>query len=239
MASFSSTAAEKARGSDGHDRDSARADGTGQKGHRGGRADDKADDDGYASGSDDDDHGYDHEEAEEEPFRMTWAAFRRHPLQSIRQWWAENSGRFKAYVRNYGPLTLTAYFALYLVVLGSFWGLVELGTVKGPDVNKWINNSRIKHAITEDEIHLSPYLTNFLTAWLLTKTTEPFRMGAILFIMPALLRYLPLPMLRVFGIRQRPTFAGATKRAHAARRVLHHARHRVREATSKRSPPKQ
>ena len=114
---------------------------------------------------------------------ITWAEFREAPFKSLRNWWYDNSDLFRQYIRNYGGLTLTFYISMYVGVLAIIWALVELGAVKGPDVNKWLRNSRIKHWISPNkELQVSPHITNFLTAWLLTKTTEPFRILITLFI---------------------------------------------------------
>ena len=166
--------------------------------------------------------------------KISWADFKQAPLGSIKNWWTENSGLFRQYVRNYGGLTLTFYIGMYVVVLTTLWGLVELGAVRGPDVNKWLKNSKIKTWLSPDkELEVSPHITNFLTAWLLTKTTEPVRILVTLFAIPALLRYLPMRVLQIFNIHQRPLFARATKGAQAAGRAFRKARETMRRATGR------
>eukprot|EP01138_Halocafeteria_seosinensis_P007319 gb/GECG01007483.1/.p1 GENE.gb/GECG01007483.1/~~gb/GECG01007483.1/.p1 ORF type:complete len:310 (+),score=15.78 gb/GECG01007483.1/:1-930(+) len=174
------------------------------------------------------------ESAPREMSHISWAEFREAPVKSLRRWWHDNSDLFRQYIRNYGGLTLTFYIGMYVGVLAIMWALVELGAVKGPDVNKWLRNSRIKQWISPNkELQVSPHITNFLTAWLLTKTTEPFRILITLFAVPALLRYLPMRMLHLFNIQKRPQFSRATKGAAAAGRVLQRARDTMKKATGR------
>ena len=103
--------------------------------------------------------------------------------------------------RSYGYLFVGGYFGLYFCTLGGLFFCVHSGIVKGPDVNTWINKSSFKQYIKkEGDIALSPLVTELLTAWLVTKTTEPLRFGITVVTVPLLVRYLPLTWLRLLRV---------------------------------------
>jgi hypothetical protein len=129
-------------------------------------------------------------------------------FRTIPGWWRANRDRFKYFVRSYGYLTVAAYLGVYVVTLFSIFGLVRAGVIRGPDVNSWLNNWRVKKAITDKPVALSPVATDFGVAWLLTKTTEPLRLVATIALMPVLVRRLPPVLARIFRVPPKPASSG-------------------------------
>lgn len=121
-------------------------------------------------------------------------------FSNIGGWWRANRDRFKFFVKSYGYLTIATYLSVYVATLFSIFGLVRVGVIRGPDVNAWLNNWRVKKAISDKPIALSPVATDFGVAWLLTKTTEPVRLIVTIALMPAIVRRLPPFLARVFKV---------------------------------------
>ena len=132
--------------------------------------------------------------------------------------------------RQFGYLTLIVYFGLYVVVLTGLWGLIGFGIIRGPNVNKWLNNSDWKKRFTDKEIIVPDSLQSFLTAWLMTKTTEPVRMVLTILLVPALVRYLPQSWKKVLRVRA-DKFAAA-----AASRMTRRGKERAADGTARGHP---
>ncbi len=99
--------------------------------------------------------------------------------------------------------------------------------IAGPDVNAWINNSSIKKYFTESEVKLSPFWAEFLTAWALTKTTEPLRIIGTAAALPVVVRYMPARLLQVFGINKAASTAAMGRVVTRAREARTAVRTRV------------
>jgi hypothetical protein len=81
-------------------------------------------------------------------------------------------------------------------VLGSTFGLVRCGAIPSPDLHAWVNDSRLKKWMCPDKrLQLSKGASDFLTAWLIVKTTEPIRAAATIVAVPVMVRYLPVRVL--------------------------------------------
>jgi hypothetical protein len=94
-------------------------------------------------------------------------------------------------------------------------------------VNAWINGSSIKKFFTESEVKLSPFWSEFLTAWALTKTTEPLRIVGTAAALPVVVRYMPARLLQVFGINKAASTAAMGRVATRARAAHTAVRARV------------
>lgn len=130
-------------------------------------------------------------------------------------WWRANTARAKAMMSQYGYLAVATYFGVYLVTLGSLYGLVTAGVIAAPTggVDEFINSWSVKKALLgEEPLHISPGFTGFATAWLLTKTTEPLRLVVTIGAVPAIARWAPASVLRMLRVRA-PTGAGAAPTA--------------------------
>ena len=96
----------------------------------------------------------------------------------------------------YGYLFIGTYFGVYFVTLSGAFVLVRNKYIPGPDVNEWLQGSFIKrNMFPNTDIQLSPMVSDFLKAWLVTKLTEPVRAGVTILSMPLLTRYLPARLL--------------------------------------------
>lgn len=102
-----------------------------------------------------------------------------------------------------------------------------LSLCTGPDVNAWINGSSIKKYFTDAEVKLSPFWTKFLTAWALTKTTEPLRIVGTAAALPVVVRYLPARLLQLFGINKAASTAAMGRVVTRAREARSAVRTRV------------
>jgi hypothetical protein len=88
----------------------------------------------------------------------------------------------------YGYLAVATYLTVYVCTLLALFGLVRLGVIKGPDINKWYARAlttcvtvlltsvitmwrRLKEHFPNQKLQLSPAVADFGVAWLLTKTT--------------------------------------------------------------------
>jgi len=119
------------------------------------------------------------------------------PFRAAIDWFRNNQERMKALLRQYGPFAVATWLALYLTALFGFWGLVRAGVVQGPDVNEWLSRlptwvrASLPHDKSGDKVALPPSVSEFLAAWLLTKTTEPPRLAIALVLIPSLVRIMP------------------------------------------------
>lgn len=104
--------------------------------------------------------------------------------------------------RAYGYLFVGTYFGIYFLVLGSAYCLVRCGAIPAPDLNTWVNDSRVKKWVSPDKhLHLSKAASDFLTAWLIVKTTEPIRAAATIVAVPVMVRYLPIAVLSKLKVK--------------------------------------
>ena len=102
---------------------------------------------------------------------------------------------------SYGYLTVATYLGVYVVTLAGLFAAVSAGAIAGPDVDTFINAWSVKRALLGDrELHVPPWATQFATAWVLTKTTEPARLVATLALVPAIVRRAPVGLLRAFRV---------------------------------------
>lgn len=74
---------------------------------------------------------------------------------------------------------------------------------------------------------LSPFWTKFLTAWALTKTTEPLRIVGTAAALPVVVRYMPARLLQVFGINKAASTAAMGRVVTRARQARTAVRTRV------------
>jgi hypothetical protein len=80
--------------------------------------------------------------------------------------------------------------------------LVRKGYVPGPDPAEWLRTSSLKAwLLPNTDIPLSPAVSDFLKAWLLTKLTEPVRAVLTIIAVPVLARRLPG---RIMAFLRRP-----------------------------------
>lgn len=84
--------------------------------------------------------------------------------------------------------------------------MVHAGFLQGPDVNQWLSHlpewlrGALPHDESGDKVALPPAVSEFLTAWLLTKTTEPPRLALAVVAIPAAARVLPPWARSLFGM---------------------------------------
>ncbi len=107
--------------------------------------------------------------------------------------------------RQYGYLFVATYLSVYVVTLSGTYALVENGVIAGPDVNEWLKTSTVKQMVFGDrEVRCPPVLVNFMTAWLLTKLTEPVRAAVTVALIPIAVRRLPPRLLRALRVEPKP-----------------------------------
>lgn len=104
---------------------------------------------------------------------------------------------------SYGYLAVATYLGVYLVTLGSLYGLVSSGVVTTPEgVEDFINSWSLKRALLGEELlRIPPGLMDFATAWVLTKMTEPVRLVVTIAAVPAIARHAPAGILRALRVR--------------------------------------
>ena len=120
------------------------------------------------------------------------------------QWWRENNARLKKLVLSYGWFAGATYLGVYVTTLTGLFVMVRLGAI-GPsiDVGAAIDSWSIKKALFgEERLHINPVLSDFLVAWLLTKTTEPARLAVTIATIPVLVRHMPPAVLRFLRVPQ-------------------------------------
>ena len=128
-------------------------------------------------------------------------ASRRTSFVSPYQWWRANADRLKTMMTSYGYLTIATYLGVYVITLASLYGAVLSDVIAGPDVDSYINGWFVKKALVGDrEIHVPPAFTQFATAWVLTKTTEPLRLVVTIAAVPAIVRRAPAALLRALRV---------------------------------------
>lgn len=122
-------------------------------------------------------------------------------LSSPMGWWRHNSSKLKSMMQSFGYLTIATYLGIYVVTLGSMYACVRVGMVQGPDVNGFINGWFVKRALLGDkDVHIPVEYTEFATAWVLTKTTEPVRLVATIAAVPVVVRRSPEALLRLLRV---------------------------------------
>jgi hypothetical protein len=123
-------------------------------------------------------------------------------LSSPLGWWRANSARLKHMIKSYGYFAVAAYLGVYVVTLAGLYGAVKAGLIRGPEkLDEYVNNWTVKRWLFGDrEFHIPPALTQFATAWVLTKTTEPVRLVVTIGILPGLVRRAPAGLLRAFRV---------------------------------------
>jgi len=93
---------------------------------------------------------------------------------------------------------------VYLATLGAVYGGVTFGVLPSPDVNAFLNGLSLKSMLLgPTPVEIAPKWQNFATAWVITKTTEPVRLVATIFLVPVLVKRLPASVLAVFGAVRR------------------------------------
>lgn len=122
--------------------------------------------------------------------------FYRHPIQ----WWWANSAQVKILFKRYGYFAVATYLGVYVLTLFGLYGVVKLGLITGPDVNAFINNWSVKKFFTDKDIEIPDGIRDFMTAWVMTKMTEPVRLVATIALVPFLVRRLPQSFLAIFKI---------------------------------------
>jgi hypothetical protein len=104
---------------------------------------------------------------------------------------------------SYGYLFIGTYFSVYFITLGGAFVLVRADCIPGPDVNEWLQGSFVKAWFFPNrDLHLSPFVSDFLKAWLVTKLTEPVRAVVTIAAVPMLARTLPPRIMRL--LRPKP-----------------------------------
>lgn len=122
-----------------------------------------------------------------------------HPLA----WWKANSLAVKKLFTSYGWFAVATYGGVYVGTLSTIFLLIRTGVwVPAPfDVGAYLNAWSIKKALLGDEpLNLPPALSDFLFAWLLTKTTEPVRLVVTIAAVPWLVRHAPVRLLRLLRV---------------------------------------
>jgi Protein of unknown function (DUF1279) len=138
----------------------------------------------------------------------------------------------KSKLKSYGTLAVVTYFSVYLITLSGLFILVNFKMIKGPDVNKFLNEWSVKKFFIEKEVHIEPKYQDFATAWVLTKLTEPVRLGVTVAMLPFLVKKLPASILQAFGVTTKPAgikalYQHSKEMAHEAREHLNHRKKHV------------
>jgi len=90
-------------------------------------------------------------------------------------------GKFRQLWNKYGVVAIVTYFGIYLVTLSSVYLLVSTGAL-GSDAIAIFHKLGLDQYF--DTAKISPKAGNFTVAWLLTKFTEPVRLGITIAILP-------------------------------------------------------
>lgn len=126
-------------------------------------------------------------------------------------WVREQKAKLLALAKEYGYFSVATYFGVYLVTLSMVYGFVVVGAVPAFDVNEFMNSLTLKKWMMGPEPLVVPrWGLDFMTAWIITKTTEPGRVLITIALVPFLAKRLPNAFLTLFGLRARPA-AGAVK----------------------------
>ena len=118
------------------------------------------------------------------------------------EWWKANNARLKKLFVSYGWFAVATYGGVYVSTLAGLFALVRLGAIGSPvDVGSVLDAWSIKKALLGDEpLNLNPAVSDFLVAWLLTKTTEPLRLVTTIAIVPFLVRHTNPAILRFLRV---------------------------------------
>lgn len=117
----------------------------------------------------------------------------------------EQKAKLLALAKEYGYFSVATYFGVYLATLSVVYGLVVAGAVPAFDVNEFMNSLTLKKWMVGPEpIVLPRWGLDFMTAWVITKTTEPARVLVTIALVPFLAKRLPNALLAPFGVRLRP-----------------------------------
>lgn len=107
-------------------------------------------------------------------------------------------------LKRYGYITAATYVAVYVVSLSSVYGIVSLGIIPILDVNSFVNGLSLKKWILGDApVDIPRWASPLVTAWIITKTTEPVRLVVTAAIMPSVIKRLPVGILRFFGVKDK------------------------------------
>lgn len=117
-------------------------------------------------------------------------------------WWRANNEVVKKMFKSYGWFAVATYLGVYVTTLTGIFGLVHAGAIAGPvDVGAVVDTWVVKKALLGDKpLNLPPAVSDFLFAWLLTKTTEPARLVVTIALVPMLVRRAPAPVLRLLRV---------------------------------------
>lgn len=103
---------------------------------------------------------------------------------------------------SYGWFAVATYLGVYVTTLSGLFACVHFGLIGVPvDVGAYLDASSMKKALLGDApLQLPPVASEFLFAWLLTKTTEPARLVVTIAAVPWLVRHAPAPLLRLLRV---------------------------------------
>jgi hypothetical protein len=123
----------------------------------------------------------------------------------VLSWVREQKAKLLALAKEYGYFSVATYFGVYLATLSVVYGLVVAGAVPAFDVNEFMNSLTLKKWMLGPEPIVMPrWGLDFMTAWVITKTTEPARVLVTIALVPFLAKRLPNALLAAFGVRLRP-----------------------------------
>jgi hypothetical protein len=98
--------------------------------------------------------------------------------------------RIRQLWRKYGYVFVGTYGSVYLLTLGSLYTLMSRGIIGGADAISYVQSLGLDRLIHADNIN--PKAGNFAIAWVLTKFTEPIRLGVTIVATPIISRALGL-----------------------------------------------
>ena len=108
----------------------------------------------------------------------------------------------KALLKRYGYITATTYIGVYCVSLSAVYGIVSAGLIPVLDVNSLVNGLALKKwLVGAAPVDIPAWASPLITAWIVTKATEPVRLIFTISIMPSVVTRLSPAALRFFGVK--------------------------------------
>jgi len=96
-------------------------------------------------------------------------------------------GKLRMFIRQYGAVGVGVYGGVYVSTLGLLYGVISSGVFSAGDAISLIKGTGLDAYVDMSQVR--PKTGDLAVAWVLTKFTEPLRLGLSVSITPAIARY--------------------------------------------------
>jgi hypothetical protein len=98
--------------------------------------------------------------------------------------------KVKQFFKTYGPTGVAVHFSVYFLTLGALYIAIDRRYIRVGDVTQWMKKIGLDKWFDMQKLEGKSKATNFATAWILAKPTEPIRFMLTLAITPYVVRLL-------------------------------------------------